>query len=208
MPPFSNGPTAADHLNTLTSFANLMARQSEGFEFERPKRIDGERAITLGAWALGLDQSTPPAQQFGIFDQCHPEARCLGCSPFCRAESPALDLSIRASGRPALWIEAYGLNALNGRVSVRTFVPREAKLAGVWIPTLCAVTGRLLLVCTKRGVAAQVLPNGRLLVSADAIPGNMIAMGAWAFRQAWASMNTSFAYPAIDTPSLFSIGTL
>lgn len=187
----ANGLSA--HARDLLGFAAIVRLNNLGFEPHKPSLTADGRAVTVAGWAIAMDRSGPPARHFGLYANCSPIARCIGCEQICPTEDPAVDLSVASEGRSALWIEARSANGKVGDVTVRTFVPGRPDLSGVWYPTLCTRTQQLELVAVDGTRKARLCANGHLMTSTLQLGTGVPAMATTMFFRKWASLAAAYA---------------
>ena len=171
----------------LFGFAALMRQLNPEFELQRPTLTACGTALTVANWVIAIDQSSPPGWAFGKHGNCNAQARCVGCTHICEAEAPAFDLSVRAGGRSALWIEARNILGDHPVISVRSFVPGRPGQSDVWFPIQCPATGRLVLIATNRSREARLRADGRLMVSGIVPSADYAVFAATVFCRSWQS---------------------
>jgi hypothetical protein len=189
MPPPLTRTNAGDlYTRALLGFAALMQQCNPSWASCSPMPIAEGRALRVGNWAIGLDLDGHADQHFGRYANCNPGSRCVNCWPMCSAEVPAVDLSIKAGGCSALWIEADDLFSCQPRVTVRSFVPGMPVLSDVWTPTVSPVTGQLHLIATNDMRTAVVAPNGLLTIGAGRPTTDARLMECLAFYRRWKAL--------------------
>lgn len=197
----ANGLSA--HTRELLGFAAIIRLNSQGFHLHPPTIAASGRVVTIGDWAIAMDQSTPAATYFGQHGNCNPVARCVGCEQICPAEDAAVDLSVKSSGKSALWIETQSPKAKIGDVTVRSFVPGRPGLSGLWIPTVCTKTQELELIAVDGSRLARLRADGHLKTSTLLPRDGRPAMAATMFLRLWASMSamTTIVCPSSCGPA-------
>lgn len=176
------------HTRALLGFAALITQHDPKFANCPPALRDNGRIVHLGDWAIALDETGPPSRQFGRHANCNAQARCLNCMPHCATEKPAVDLSARAGGCSALWVEARGLNGDHPEISVRSHVPDKPGQSDLWVPTLCPVTGRLQLFAVNGDRKALLQVNGQLSIKTALPCPHHLPFSAMVFGRVWKSL--------------------
>jgi hypothetical protein len=179
---------AGDKMPALLAFAALMRQQNPAFDLYHPQPAAGGNALTVGNWAIGIDQSGPPTHWFGKHGNCNAQTRCVGCIPFCEAEGPAVDLSVQCGGRSGLWIEVSNSSGNGLQMSVRTFVPGRPAQSDVWFPITCPTTGMLVLFASSGSREARVRNDGQLMMSEMVPSAGYAVFAANVFRRSWLSL--------------------
>lgn len=189
MPPTTSPAVAQGvHTRALLGFAALAQRNNPEFE-DIPRCLTaGRRAIQIGPWAIAVDEAGPPSRQFGQYGNCNPRARCVGCLPHCPSEAAAIALSQQTDNSSSLWVEARGLSGGRPIVLVRSYVPGRPEQSDVWVPTLCAMTGRLHLFASSGERQAMLQANGELAIKPVTITGESVTFAAAVFARVLQSL--------------------
>lgn len=98
----------------------------------------GQRALALGGWlvrAVHVDGSgiTPP--HFGVFRNCDPKRRCVGCELGCSAEAELIGLA-DLSGLRVMSLLSGGEANAPFWAQVQLWMPRSPSLSGPWTPII------------------------------------------------------------------------
>lgn len=191
MPP-TTGPAPAQgfHTRALLGFAALAQRNNPEFA-EIPRCLTaGGRAVQIGQWTIAVDEAGPPSRHFGQYGICDPRTRCVGCLPHCPSEAAAIALSRQADDSSSLWVEARGFNGDRPIVVVRSYVPGKPEQSDLWVPTLCAMSGRLHLFATNGERRAMLQANGDLAINVATTSGESVSFAAAVFARVLKSLIT------------------
>lgn len=204
VPPTKTPASMPDmYTRAMFGFALALRWRNPSFSSSPPALIVNGHAVKVGNWAIGLDLDGMADRQFGRYANCSPISRCLNCSPVCSRETPAVDLSIRSGGCPALWVETEDLFGHRPRISVRSFVPGLPASSDLWLPTMCPVKGRLQLVAVNGTRVAIPEADGTLTIHAGNFNVESMMMAHTMFGQAWkALMPTSTMIAGADLSPL------